>query len=194
MKTLLKVHATGGTPAEYAASVLQRMSDAYKGMWFIKHTHVLNKTTFEEHGNNQSITDNRGSLMVPISMYKIESLTLEKAALQPSGFYLFSGKFAPLAAIKQYLNERYERIKDSSYRQQYGVERLSIEHKISKIALINVVYKKAIQAGVSEFELNAIIRDNAIIPLLKLDSLQDKSIISYAEITKEKVEENTLEE
>ena len=121
------------------------------------------------------------------------TLQLKGVVLQSPGFWEFLGKLNPLEVLRLYLNDRHNRIKDVTYRNRLEEEKFAIDNALGKIKLLSDYVDVAKKAGLTETEVANILRDNAHIPLLRLNALQDKGIISYAEIASKKTND-VLEE
>uniref|UniRef100_UPI001CA36C62 hypothetical protein n=1 Tax=Vibrio cholerae TaxID=666 RepID=UPI001CA36C62 len=104
------------------------------------------------------------------------------------GFWEFLGKLNPLEVLRQYLNDRHERKKDEDYRNTLEKEKLGIENDILKLEFTRQVIEVARQTGHSEEEIRSIVRDQIVIPLISLDALSEKGMVTYVEIPEDEKE------
>ncbi|GHY85059.1 hypothetical protein VCSRO120_3556 [Vibrio cholerae] len=98
------------------------------------------------------------------------------------------GKLNPLEVLRQYLNDRHERKKDEDYRNTLEKEKLGIENDILKLEFTRQVIEVARQTGHSEEEIRSIVRDQIVIPLISLDALSEKGMVTYVEIPEDEKE------
>ncbi len=199
-ESYFKLFGNGEIPAEYASLVLKYISSAYHGLLILDLLSKQSKDVLYAVSYNleydikyevwtssyllEQNTDN--SILSKLKQFETNSLELKGVVLQSPGFWEFIGKINPLEVIRQFLNDRHQRQKDREYLNKLEQERLSIENKILRTKLIKEVISSAKEAGVSESEIAKLIRDNAIVPLLRLESLQDSQLISYAKIANKK--------
>ena len=176
-KAYLKIYGEGQIPAAYIADAVSIINDAYRGLLTLEKISKLDRRNLRRSGFN------RGVIVDIVDAGSVYYLELKSVVLQSPGFWEFIGELNPLDALRKYLNDRHERIKDKEYRNNLEQEKLSIENNILKLKLIQHVIDVSKNAGIPEHDIASMIRDYAIIPLLKLETLQDKDIISKAEIS-----------
>lgn len=212
---LLRVHAVGEVPAQYASSVLARFEEAHYGLQVINSLRLIglgqytvpdeddlveqserirNSIFRRDTGRNTGKAD-LGSLFAsyfsdyhaPVDSPQIwrdaKPLLLNAVVLQSPGWWEFLGSLSPLKALMDYLNDRHSRRKDIAYKNRLEEEKLTIENKLLQLRLISETIDVAKKAGIPDVQITGLIRDHAVIPLLKIESLQDKGLIGYAEIS-----------
>ncbi|HDZ9290915.1 TPA: hypothetical protein RUZ30_003577 [Vibrio cholerae] len=178
-KVLIRVHGQGVYDTEHVAIFLERFSAAYKSL---------------------STLDTRMKMLTE-SGYKINLAQLNITGYAPEhyldiigvefhspGFWEFLGKLNPLEVLRQYLNDRHERKKDEDYRNTLEKEKLGIENDILKLEFTRQVIEVARQTGHSEEEIRSIVRDQIVIPLISLDALSEKGMVTYVEIPEDEKE------
>ena len=182
-KVPFKLHGVGEIPADYAARVLFCVNSAYDGLLVFDQLNEMSPSRLRD--TTLRLRDywvdpvNSIALSLPAISNALE---LRSVVLQSPGFWEFVGSLNPLEALRKYLTDRHERNKDISYRSQAEAEKLNIDNALLKVKLVSETVDACRKAGLTEQEIRALVRDFVQIPLLKLESLQDKGVISYAEI------------
>lgn len=181
-RAFLKVHAVGDVRAESASLVLSAFSrtyDALTALDLIRHNHKVNiQVFFREFAADVAVGE-----AVLLRRLMPNSLQLSSVVLQSPGFWEFLGQLNPLEALRKYLNDRHERMKDSAFRNDAEAERLSLENKRKQVQIVRDVIKLARDAKVPESQITLLVRELVLVPLLQLDTLQDKGLISVAELS-----------
>ena len=118
-----------------------------------------------------------GSYTVGIS----DRLVLKGVFLQSPGFWDFLGKLNPLEVIRQYLNDRHERKKDTDFRNNAEETRLRLENMRLENKVLNERLQIAEKIGYSKDDLEPLFASLVAVPLEKLDSHQDRNVIEHAE-------------
>ena len=179
---LFKVHAIGEIPAPFASLVLLRISRCYTTLKIFQELRPRTgggvEGFFRRYAQDLTTAD-----PVAVTWLKPQALQLKSVVLQSPGFWEFFGKWNPLEALRLYLNDRHERRKDFAYRNQADAERLALENKQKQLTLVAEVLALARASGVPESEITTVFRELVLIPFLQLDTLQDKGLITYAEIS-----------
>lgn len=191
---ILKIHGMGEIPADGAAETLNRINRAYNGLAILD---LL--TSFSTTRLIRACRDLSSSMSASVLFNDLPKrsphLELKGVVLQSPGFWEFIGKLNPLEAIRLYLNDRHERKKDNSYRNESEKRKLTLENKLLEIKIVNEFVDAARNAGVPENEIQTLVRENAVVPLLELEAVQDRGGVTYAELpskvsTYEEVEED----
>lgn len=181
----LKLHGVGEIPAEYAARVLFCMNSAYDGLLILDQLRSLPKPSIRKTTDQLRDYWCNTPMSLELPVVK-ESLELRGVVLHSPGSWDFSGLLNPLEAIRKYLTDRHERMKDQAYRNQAEANKLNLMNRMLQVDLISKTVDLLKEVGHSDQEIRSLIRDKAVIPLLQLESLQDKGAITYAEITEDK--------
>jgi len=183
-----RINGVGEIPSAHAGFVLQRVNSAYCGLWILDQIWRLSPRRLHLVTRNLRL-DTEHSIWAPEADLHMTPLQLRRVVLQSPGYWEFLGKLNPLEVIRVYLNDRHARLKDASYRNRLEEEKLTIENNLLKVKLISDLVDAARKAGLSRTEISALIRDNALVPLLRLEALQDKGVISNAEIAQKRTKE-----
>lgn len=198
-KIIVKLYGVGEISPDYAALILQRFSSAYYGLLFLDQISMLsNSRTVRniyqavEFNSLYEIWRFDDEIMSMIPDQFAYPLELKGAVFQSPGFWEFIGKLDPLKHIREYLNERHNRKKDNNYRNKYEEKELDLKSKLLELDVIRKAIKVLKEAGVPDDEITKIIRDNVLVPMLKLETFQDANMISYLEIPEDE-EEKILE-
>ena len=174
---ILRIYGNGEIPTEYMSVVLNRIHVAYEGLLFLDF--IADLTSSQIKSKHYNFTPTEFGITEKTPLLSLHKLVTKSVFLQSPGWWEFLGKINPLETIRQYLNDRHERRKDESYRNQ-------IEKNVLTLELVEKVICVAKQAGMSDSEIASMVRDHAIIPLCRLESLQDSRIISHAELPRKK--------
>ena len=200
IKVSAKLFGVGEISPDYAALVLQRFSSAYYGLLFIEQISIAEKGSlvrdyykyaeFNPHYEIWRLDDEVMSMLPEHFTYPLE---LKGAVFQSPGYWDFLGKLNPLENIREYLNDRHDRIKDIEYRNRYEKEELDLKNKLLKLDVINKAIKTSKNAGIPDSEITKILRDNVLTPMLKLETFQDAEIISRLERSEKEREMEEME-
>ncbi|EOW4146845.1 hypothetical protein ACOW9W_004154 [Vibrio parahaemolyticus] len=182
-KVLIRVHGKGVYDTEHVAVFLERFSAAYKAL----STLDTRMKMLTESGYKMTLKQSNITAYSP--EHYLEIIGVE---FHSPGFWEFLGKLNPLEVLRQYLNDRHERKKDEDYRNVLEKEKLGIENDILKLEFTRKVIEVARQTGHSEEEIKSIVRDQIMIPLISLDALSEKEMVTYVEIP-EDVKESEFE-
>lgn len=183
--TYFKLHAVGEIPATYAALVLHRIEDAYVGLSILDELTRLSTQQLKAALRHLEI-EAFHSVLIPEDLAVFPSLQLKGVVLQSPGFWEFLGKLNPLEVIRLYLNDRHARQKDTQYRNRIEEQKGILENGLLKVKLLSDFVDLARRAGLAEAEIAGLLRDNAHLPLMRLNALQDQQVISRAEIPERK--------
>ena len=184
-QSLLRVHGVGEIPAEYAARVLFCMNSAYDGLWMLDQLRSTGRTQIRKAIPmlRDYWADTPLNLAFPAARHSLE---LKRVILRSPGFWEFLGALNPLETIRKFLTDRHERKKDDTYRNQAEAKKLHLENKVLEIKLVSETIDALRKASIPDDQIAAIIRDLVLIPTYQLESLQDKQVITYADMPKEK--------
>ena len=90
--------------------------------------------------------------------------------------------------LRQYLNDRHQRVKDEAYRNtaekrklQFKNERDSIENSVLKLKFVRDFVETCRYAGISEPEIQALVKEHVLAPLIRLDVFAAEGFITHAE-------------
>lgn len=182
----LRLYGVGEIPAKYGSRVLGCMSSAYDGLWVFELLRKANSNIIRAAVPHlrEAWSDARPEFAFPELRSALE---LRAVVLQSPGFWEFVGALNPLETLRKYLTDRHERLKDVNYRNGLDAERLLYENSLLKIKQVSETIDVLRKAHVSEVDIAAIVRDLLFVPTLQLQSLQDKSVISYADLTDSRV-------
>lgn len=95
------------------------------------------------------------------------------------------GALNPLEVLRKYINDRHERRKDKEYRETAEKRRLALENLSLENKVISDRVKLAKQLGATNRDLAPLLNELVYKPLVALDSVQDRGVITYAEIPEE---------
>ncbi|ENM3796771.1 hypothetical protein NTH45_003415 [Vibrio cholerae] len=178
-KVLIRVHGQGVYDTEHVATFLERFSAAYKSLSTLDtRMKMLTESGYKINLAQLNITGHAPEHYLEIIGVEFHS----------PGFWEFLGKLNPLEVLRQYLNDRHERKKDEDYRNTLEKEKLGIENDILKLEFTRQVIEVARQTGHSEEEIRSIVRDQIVIPLISLDALSEKGMVTYVEIPEDEKE------
>lgn len=168
----LKVRTIGGIRVSDASRFLKIMIEAYHGLLTLDEIH------------RENLAHSSGETPIhPDIFYEEDELILSSIRVSSRGYCEFLGREKPLLGICQYLNNRYARNKQNE--EKIEDEGTLIENSILNIDLVKEVIASCRKIECSETEVSHIVKEYALIPLLKLDNFQDIGVISKAELTKE---------
>ncbi|WP_223789751.1 hypothetical protein [Marinicella meishanensis] len=184
VSSIIKVNTNGDISASLTALVLKRLSDAHFGL------DAIEFMCYEFHRNPSSYSIAYNVEHEAWSMTDLPTfpLHINKVVIQSPGFWEFLGRLNPLEVIRQFLNDSHERKKDEEYRNQIEAEKMKIENSILRTELIKKSIEVLRETGMEEDLIRSVIRDNAIIPLLRLEALHDMNLISDVEVPSRKKE------
>lgn len=130
----------GGTVTEIA-TFLRDLENAYNAIYFYNHSIARWEdryrhyrrfgppevffNVFEQPDNEFSATSIPSDVVFPECR-----LELKRISIQSPGFWEFVGSLNPLQQLREYLNDRHERRKDSDYRMMAEKERLKLENDL----------------------------------------------------------------
>lgn len=126
----------------------------------------------------------RASTKLPVEQFLApsERLRFHRAAFASDGSWDFLGQLNPLEVIRKYLNDRHERRKDREYRESAERRRLDLENELLETKVIAEKLKVARDMGVAQRDIAATVNTKILIPLRRLDALQDEGAIHNAEL------------
>ena len=192
----IKLYGVGEISPAYAALILQRFSSAYYGILFfdqisrIDNLRTIRKLysviEFNPYYEIWRFDDEIISMLPEHFTYPLE---LKGAVFQSPGFWEFIGKIDPLKHIREFLNERHDRKKDTEYRNKYEEKELDLKNKLLQLDVVRKTIAISKKAGVPDDEITKILRDNVLVPMLKLETFQDAKMISHIEIPEEEKED-----
>lgn len=96
-------------------------------------------------------------------------LMFSRIKISSPGFWEVVGKWAPLETIRKSLNDAHERKKDISYRQKEEAKQLILKNSILEAQAVQEWIKTLKEAGASEEQIQAIIRERIATPLKKMN-------------------------
>lgn len=169
----LKVHTIGGIRVSDASRFLKIMIEAYQGLL------TLEEITAE---NNATLIAKEPDVQ-PEIFCEDDELILSSVRFSSRGYCEFLGREKPLQAINQYLNTRFERCKGKEG-EKIEQEGMLIETGILSLDLVKDAIATSRAVDFSEIEIGHVIKEYALIPLLKLDNFQDIGVISKAELSR----------
>ncbi len=191
----IKLYGVGEISPDHASLILQRFSSAYYGILFLDQVSRINKRytvrkiyktiEFNPYYEIWRFDDEIEAMLPEQFTYPLE---LKGAIFQSPGFWEFIGKIDPLKHIREFLNERHTRKKDIKYRDKYEEKELDLKNKLLQLDVVNKAIEISKKAGVSDEEISKIVRDNVLVPMLKLETFQDAKMISHIEIPEDEKE------
>lgn len=186
----LRIYANGDFDAEHTAIFFSRIVDAYKSLL------ILDKIIVA--GGDGKHIRLKVSPIAPFIESAKDRLRLVSVEFHSPGFWEFFGKVNPLEVLREYLNDRHQRLKDVTYKNDSEKrtltlknERLSIENSVLRLKFVNSLITTCRKAGLSEHEIRALVTEYALAPLLRLDALAEQGLITYAEMREDEKEEET---
>jgi hypothetical protein len=189
-KTELTLFGVGEIPAEYAARVLTYVEDAYDGFWIADQICTMASEDVPTVVQSLCSTWISTPRRLPFATSS-ESLKLKRVVLQSPGFWGFVGALNPLESLRKYLNDRFERIQKQAVA-HIKEERLYLENEDLRWKIAEKAIKVMKAAEIDALTRAAFVRDYILVPICRLESLQDRNIISVAEIPR--LEHSALDE
>jgi hypothetical protein len=191
-RKLLRIYGEGNFDAEHTAIFFARIVEAYKSLL------VLDKIMLAaEHKKIRRLKVNP---VTPFIEAEEDRLRLVAVEFHSPGFWEFLGKLNPLEVLRQYLNDRHQREKDEKYRNaaekrklQLENERGSIDNSVLKLKFVREFIDTCRHAGVSEAEIQALVKEHALAPLIRLDAVAAQGLITYAESPEQEGAEEEVE-
>ena len=181
-QALMRVYSRGEIPVRYASSILNRLQVAHSCLSILDRfstgssEECLAMSTALSHS---ILSPDETSDFMAASGAPLE---LNGVVLQSPGWWEFLGSLNPLKAIMDYMNMRHEQAKDNTYRNRLDQERKVIENDILRVELFQKAVEALRTASVPPEDIAAIARDYYVVPLLRLESLQDRQLIERIEL------------
>lgn len=202
---VLRLSATGGIPVSDVLDALGAIEHAYNSVWALLSTleEAERWRRYDPFFPPWSVPfgarlgrRSAGYLSWPPERAQIatlvtrrERLILHAVRLESPGAWEFLGSLNPLEVLRQYLNDRHQRMKDRTYRDVAEQRKLGLENE--KAFLENELLKnRAIDEririlrdhGASDKDLAPLLGELLYKPLKGLERYQDAQIIDEAEI------------
>jgi hypothetical protein len=109
-----------------------------------------------------------------------DRLVLQSARFESPGFWEFLGSLNPLEVIRQYLNDRHERRRDTKYRDAAEASRLDLENRLLENRVIRERIEIARSLGAGASDLAPLLNELVHRPLRALNGAQDERFIESA--------------
>jgi hypothetical protein len=117
-----------------------------------------------------------------------EQLVLSAVQLSSPGSWDFLGTLNPLEVLRQYLNDRHQRRRDREYRESAEARRLELENLSLENKVISERITIAKELGATNRDLAPLLNDLIYKPVISVGQSQDRGVITYAEIPKQRDE------
>lgn len=193
-KAVLRINGQGEVPVSQVSGFLAALEEAYSGASLFLHTiDQLDRWGPLPFAYWHMPFFRPASGRIPLARIISEELDfslqlpsrqrlmLQAVRLESPGWWELAGKLNPLEVIRQYLNDRHERQKDISYRNKAERDRLHYENEILRNRVIAERIELARKLGASDEDLAPLWNSLLIRPLRRLDTFQDRGVISDAQ-------------
>jgi len=192
LRAVLRIDADRlGTVAE-VRSYLEAVDSAYNGLYALNLIVTQAKQRASENEPMSWRSSGRQRRVSLRTVRRPEAVVLPEDRLQlraivvrSPGSWDFLGALSPLESLRKYVSERHERRKDREYRESLEAERMSLENARLKTAVVREQVELLRSIGVPEEKIREALTALVVIPLVRLDTHQDASLILGATLVDE---------
>jgi hypothetical protein len=190
--TRLRLNSHGGIAVEDARDILLSFEQAYNSISrfdsFVAAVQQIDQYIPLPRQNKLVSLFGYELLGYPGSQYFIDpffdAVPLELSAVQLAspGFWEFVGALSPLETIRDYVNDRHERIKDKEWRDDILHRKAEHENTILENQAVRERIDILRSLGYTDDEIRSLTSQQIVLPLRGLGKLQDRHLIEDATV------------
>ncbi|MFD3499840.1 hypothetical protein [Streptomyces sp. NPDC058678] len=174
---VFRFESQSGIPVDDLCSLLQALNAAYSEIGEIRGAVALALGPRSRAPERVYTGD-----YIPDYLATTHRLVFMSAHVDSPGVWEFLGVLNPLQQIREYLNDRHERKKDYSYRNETEKRQLVAAATKAEVDAVSDFVALLLQAGYSEAEIRQRLEEKFFQPMRQLESFQDRGLIVEPEV------------